>query len=144
MGYQQQCPVRNIQDAFIADPGDVHQIKGKSQVGQGRDAGEGRNRISWRLGLHRAYTAEPTAGRTLESARRSGGDDGSRTHDLRNASAALSQLSYVPTDTSSISDRRTTKQHCWWSSAPAASSDLVFEGGGKRREGYSSFKPVVQ
>jgi len=27
-----------------------------------------------------------------------GGDDGSRTHDLRNASAALSQLSYVPTE----------------------------------------------
>src|SRR2546426_9094220 len=26
----------------------------------------------------------------------SGGDDGSRTHDLRSASAALSQLSYVP------------------------------------------------
>ncbi len=70
----------------------------------------------------------------------SGGDDGIRTHDLRNASAALSQLSYVPTDTSSIRDRCTTKQHCRWrrESVRAGKADLVFvTGGQERQEGYS-------
>src|SRR5713101_2695422 len=65
----------------------------------------------------------------------SGGDDGIRTHDLRNASAALSQLSYVPTDISSISDWHTTKQHCRWSgSAHAGKTDLVFVTGWRARE----------
>ena len=39
-----------------------------------------------------------------------GGDDGIRTHDLRNASAALSQLSYVPTNTRIIREARPAEQ----------------------------------